>query len=182
MRKIIFAIFVTMFIFLFLGKGAAGKDRPAIKIGRITVSAGEFDKAFKSSSFFREGKSSRKEFLDSFISRKLILREAEREGLNKDSEFLEDIQLFWEQSLLKLAISKKMNELSCSIKVNDKEIEDYYNEHKDRDFSNKKLNDVYGRIKLILFKKKQGKALQDWVNSLRENTKIKIDYKSLGIY
>ena len=68
-------------LLLLIGCGCAKKERAAIKIGDIDVTAEEFQSAFKSTMPEAEGDAQRKGFLDTFISRKLILREAERLGL-----------------------------------------------------------------------------------------------------
>ncbi len=178
MRKFLILMLV---IFSFWGCGQRDKEKTAIKIGRIDVTAQEFEEAFNSSSAAQENPSARKEFLDTFISRKLILKEAEREGLDKDPEFLKDVQLFWEQSLLKLMLSRKMKELSMDIKVGEDEIRDYYSMHKDEEFSGKSLSEVHDKIKWLLFHQKQKQALQDWIDSLKKKTRIDVDYKALNI-
>jgi len=169
------------FILLFVGLGCAKKERPAIRIGDIQFAAKEFDKAFNESKSASAGAAERKEFLDTFISRKLILKEAERLGLDKDPKFLDSIQLFWEQSLLKLILAYKMKELAADIMIDDREIEEYYRSRKEENYANKELSEVYGLIKVLLYRQKQSEAVQAWADSLKEKTKIEIDYKLLGI-
>ena len=177
MRKNIIFLFFLFLSLLFVG--CTSKKNVAIKIGKIEITKEEFDDAFSNSSYAKQGKS-KEEFLENFISRKLILKEAERLGLDKDPKFLKNIQLFWEQSLLKMTLSRKIKELSFGIHVSDKEVRDYYLTHQD-DFKDKKLEEVYDRIKWILFAQKQRQAIQDWINSLKEKTPIYVDYKALGI-
>jgi len=158
------------------------KKKPAIKIGPIEITAQEFNDAFNSSPFARsEDVSAKKKFLENFISRKLILKEAEEEGLDKNPEFLKDVQLFWEQSLLKLMLSRKIKELSSKIKVQEDEIKNYYSAHKNKEFAGKNFAEVYDQIKWLLFNQKQQRALEKWIESLKEKTKINIDYSALGI-
>lgn len=157
------------------------KERPAVEISGIEITPAQFESAFDSSQFAEGGESAKKEFLDTFISRKLILKQAEILGLDKEPEFLKDIQLFWEQSLLKRTLANKIKELSIQLSVDDKEIQSYYQAHKDKQFVEKDLPEVYGQIKWLLFRNKQNEAIQKWVSSLREKAKIKIDYKALGI-
>ncbi|MDD4955864.1 MAG: hypothetical protein PHP17_07510, partial [Candidatus Omnitrophica bacterium] len=114
------------------------------------------------------------------INRKLILREAETRGLDKEESFLEDVQDFWEQALLKRAVDKKAKELFINIKIDDTAINDFYNANKDK-FQGKTLESVYPEIRLILFKEQQKKAVEDWMNSLKTNANVKINYKELGL-
>jgi hypothetical protein len=174
-------IFLIMVITLVSGCGFVKKEKPVIKIGTIRVSLDEFNQALANFQAMQGQAADRKEFLDAFISRKLILKEAERLGLDRDPEFLNDIQLFWEQSLLKLMLSKKIKELSFAVKVGEKEIQNYYASHKENDFLNKELSEVYDQIKWILLNTQQKKAVDDWIRSLRQKTKIEIDYKAVGI-
>jgi len=176
-------IFLILAIVIFNGCQMREKEKPAIKIGEIEVTSEEFDNAFKSSSLAEPGAASaaRREFLETFISRKLILKEAERMGLDKDPQFLQSVQFFWEQSLLKLVLSKKMKEISVNIKVEDKQISDYYENNKEQIYVDKELSEVYDQIKWLLFREKQNKAIQDWASSLRNKTKIQIEYELLGI-
>ena len=74
-----------------------------------------------------------------------------------------------------------MKELSLNIDVNDKDVRDFYNKLKEDGITNKELSKMYDQIKLFLFKERQNRAIQDWVDSLRKKTKIIIDYQSLGI-
>jgi hypothetical protein len=64
------------------------KDENAVVIGKIKISAGEVKDALEKSNYAGESKEAEKEFLESFIDRKLILKEAEREGLGRVPEFL----------------------------------------------------------------------------------------------
>ena len=179
MRK---TFILTLFIcFVISTYGCAKKEKPAIRIGSIEITAKEFEAALKRSSYASppttEG---RKEFLDVFINRKIILREAERLGLAKDPEFLESVQFFWEQALLKLALNQKIKEISSPIKITEEEINEYYEAHK-AEYAGKDVNENRGQISLQLFKEKQRKALDEWANSLKKNTKIKVNYKLLGL-
>ena len=178
MKKIVFFIWL---VFLFSGCGSYEGEEAAIKIGEIKVTASEFNHAFQASQFAHLGEAAKEEFLDTFISRKLILKEAERRGLDKDAQFLQDIQLFWEQSLLKRALSLKIKELALEAKVTDKEIRSYYQSHKDIEFTDKKLEEVYGQIRWIVFKGRQKEVIGEWADSLKKDAKIEIDYKRLGI-
>ena len=179
MRKVIMIIFISSFIFL--SCSCSPNKKSAITIGNIKITADEFESSFARSIF---GKSpsldNRQKFLRVFIDRKLILGEAQNSRYDRDPEFLEGVQSFWEQSLLKLTLNKKIKELSSEVNVGDQEVVEYYKANK-QDFSDKDLAEVYGQIKLQLFKKKQRLALDEWVNSLKKKNKIEIDHKLLGL-
>lgn len=174
-------IVVIMMVLLAAGCSLVSKEQPAITIGDIEISQQEFEAAFQSSIFRNGDSGSRRDFLDQFISRKLILNEAERLGLDKDPQFLNDVQLFWEQSLLKLALSKKIKELAVDIQISDQEVRRYYKKNKDSQFPEKELAQVYDQIKWIILNEKQHQAISQWAESLKTQVKLKIDYKKLGV-
>lgn len=179
MRKI--AGIVLIFCLSFFLSACSGKEKPAIIIGDIKISAEEFNEVAGRSLYAGSTKENmRKRFLGFFIDRKLILREAEREGLDRTPEFLTSVHAFWEQSLLKLALDKKIKELSTQINVSDQEVRTYYELHKES-FPKKEISEVYDQLKLQLFKAKQKEALDRWISGLRAKTKISIDNKLLGL-
>ncbi|MDD2689519.1 MAG: hypothetical protein PHT41_05175 [Candidatus Omnitrophica bacterium] len=179
MRKITGIIF--LFCFSFSLFGCSVKEKPAIAIGKIKISVAEFNRDFEKSLYANSPKEeAHKRFAEYLIDRKLILKEAEREGLDKGPEFLNSVQAFWEQALLKLALDKKIKELSSQIGVSDQEVRVYYEVHKET-FSRKEVTEVYDQIKLQLFKAKQKEALDKWISALRAKTKISIDNKLLGL-
>ena len=154
-------------------------EKPAIKIGKIKISSERFQQEFKLSGFAKEVK--KKDFLETFISRKLILLEAEKLGLDKDPEFLRDVQDFWEQSLLKLVIAKKIKELVADISINQEEVRSYYMKNKDKEFIDKEFVQIYDQVKGMLLRDKQQAAIGNWVNSLKNDAEVIVDYKLLGI-
>ncbi len=160
---------------------AQSNEEPVISIGPIKITKNEFEKDFAKFNLSKpDTQEARQEFLDNLINRKLILKEAEARGLDKEESFLEDVQDFWEQALLKRAVDKKAKELFLTIKVGDDEIKDFYDANKDK-FSGKTFEDVYPEIRLIIFKQKQKKAVEDWMDSLEKQANVKINYKDLGI-
>jgi hypothetical protein len=175
-------VFICFAIFcVFLSAGCSGKEKPAISIGTIQITASEFEDAYLKTKVSRGTEISRKEFLDFLITRKLVLQEAEILGLDKDPQFLESLQSFWEQALLKLVLARKLNEWSLIGKVSEKEIETYYQRHKESDFPGKELSEVRGQIKALLFRIKQQLEIQRWTSSLKRNSSINIDYDLLQI-
>lgn len=180
MRKLL--LIIVIFSFIFFSYGCSPKEKPAIIIGNIEVSVEEFESALARSEYkdFPANKENRRKFIDIYIDRKLILKEAVKEGLDKDSQFLESVQFFWEQSLLKFILNKKIKEFPSGITVDDWEINSFYETNKDR-YPDKEKFEVYSEIKLLIFKEKQKEALDHWVDSLRKKTSLKINYELLNL-
>ncbi|MCP4652507.1 MAG: hypothetical protein GY858_03875 [Candidatus Omnitrophica bacterium] len=178
MKKVVCIALMSLLVF---GCSAPSNGKTAIKIDSVKISVSEFDQAFSLSNLADGDKSAKREFLDILVSRKLILKEAENLGLDKDTEFLQDIQLFWEQSLLKRILSRKVEQIEKDAKVENEEISAYYIANSADQFPQKSLEDVHDQIQLLLSKQKQKQLMQEWINSLKEKAKIKIDYDLLQI-
>jgi len=161
--------------------GCGGGDQTALKIGSIDISAGEFEEEFNDSRYVYMGDTGRRMFLEHYVDTKLILMEAEHMGLDRDQEFLKDIQHFWEQALLKRVIDEKNKELANQVQVSEQDIKRYYDEHKQEDFQGKELQDVHEQVKWILTKIKQSQALSSWTDMLRKKTKITVNDALLGM-
>jgi hypothetical protein len=152
----------------------------AITIGDIKISVAEFEEAFRRSFYGREDTpAARQEFLKAYIMRLLILQEAERKGLDRDPQFLKDVEAFWQQSLVKLILDKKMSQISDKVVIGPRQIKEYYQKHKADDFAEKSLEEASAQIKLVLLRQEQEKLLKQWIEQLKKKTKIKVREKLL---
>ena len=180
MRKIHYLIFIG-FLVCVLGCGQIKEERIVIQIGDIAITSGEFEDAYAVSPYVSRGMEGRQEFLENYILKKLMLKAAEKRGLDKQEKFLLEIQRFWERALLKDLLVQQTKELAGSVYVQDHEISEYYKKHKVETYTGKGLSQVYSEIKWLMLREKQSKAVADWVASLREKESVKINYKVLGI-
>jgi hypothetical protein len=78
-------------------------------------------------------------------------------------------------------LAKKINELSLEMKISDQEIKDFYEKQKQSLYQDRPLSEVAEQIKVSLLRLKQTRALEKWAASLKDKSKITIDYKLLGI-
>jgi len=141
-------LIVILIVLLITGCKCQAKDKQILaRINNYEITKQEFEEEFKDSAYgVSDTEESRKSFLDNLINRKLVLQEAQRQGLDKDSAFLKSIERFWEQSLLKVMLDKKSKDISMLKDTGKKEVEDAYD---------------------------------GWIEGLRKNSNIKIDYNLL---
>lgn len=172
---------ILILILIISISGCAQKEKAAITIDDIEITAQEFAAAFAESRFVDQSSGGKKDFLDQYISKKLILHEAENMGVDKNPEFLLDVQKYWEQGLLKRTLDKKLQEFSQNIVIPDQAIKDYYEKNKSNLFADKELSQVSGEIRWFLLKEQQNKRMSDWVDNLKTKSNIHIDYPLLGI-
>ena len=66
---------------------------------------------------------SKTDFINSLITKELLIQESQKEGIDKEEPFRRSIQNFYEQSLIKLLIDRKL--ASLKVTVSDDEINSY---------------------------------------------------------
>ncbi len=159
------------------------KQRPqdtAVRVNDFVMSAKEFGQVFESSGY-SAGEEDKEGFLEDLINRRLILQEAERQGLDKQREFLREIERFWEKTLLKNIINRKSKEFTTRVAVNEDEIRSRYDEMVDKRLIRTSYKQAYDQIKWQLLQDKQRKAFDAWLEGLREKARIEVNKGSLGI-
>lgn len=158
-------------------------EKMAIRINDYSLSSGEFNELLSELGTTEDTPEMSEVFLENLINRKLLLQEAQKEGLDKEDDFLKAIENFWEQSLLTIIIDKKVKEVSGSIGVSEQEIQDYYDDRVKQNPDAQQPFDDGAReaIRLQILRQKETEVLDSWVNRLRDNAKIVIDKKALGI-
>lgn len=172
---------IAFLLLLILAVSGCGKPAPKdkqiiAKINNYEIAKEEFDDEFRLSPYSRNASfNSRKEFLNTLINRKLILQDAEAKGIDRDKDFLKAVERFWEQSLLKLVLERKTNEIAGAVTVTDKEIEALYNKLKEEGKTDKSYEQLYSQLKWEITRIKETRMLGDWVNSLRNKSDIKLN-------
>jgi hypothetical protein len=114
-------------------------------------------------------------FLDRIIEKELLLQEAQRQGIDREKDFMKSIENYWEQALLKVLLERKSKEISGLTYVYDNEIEEYYRDSGETLPISKVRNDIREVIK----QKRQTEAMETWINELKQNSYIKINGDAL---
>lgn len=173
-----YAIMILLVLFIF-GCSYRSEDKKAIlaRVNNYEITQDEFEEEFRESAFGSAADTleSREEFLNALINRKLILQEAEREGLDKEKSFLKMIQRFWEQSLLKTALDKKAKDIASSASVKDEDIEEGYNRMLEEGKTEEPYETMYNQIRREITRLKQSRMMDEWISELYKNSDIKIN-------
>jgi len=174
MKKYLVILVALLFIFGCTGKS---KDKKVLaKVNNYEITAEEFEEEFKASTYGSvDTLASRKEFLNTLINRQLILQDAQKKGLDKDKNFLKMIEKFWEQSLLKFVLERKNNEVAGSTLVNDREIQETYDNMLKNGKTDRPYDQMYQQIKWEITKSKETQAMNDWLMQLGHKADIKIN-------
>jgi len=172
----------------FTVQGCSGpaEDSPrrdvVIRVNDYTLTAKEFDDLFRDFGPRKADAKAKAEFLKNLITRKLLLQEGQKLGLDKDRDFLMTVENFWEQSLLQLVISEKMRTLAGQVNVTDADVEEYYRNWKKANPEDGSAPEAMRRsIRLKILKAKQDQALDKWINALKSRANIKVDKKALDL-
>lgn len=176
-NNIIFFISVLIFI---LGCMRENSKEVAIKINEFVITADEFEEKFENSAYYKDEKG-REKFLEDLINRKLLLQEAERLKLDREKEFLKEIESFWEKTLLKNIIDRKSKELAGKVWVNEDEIRAHYEKMREQEKTLEDFEEMYEQIKWQILREKQTKAFDDWLKDLRKRANIEVNKELLGI-
>ncbi|MFH1577512.1 MAG: hypothetical protein ABIC18_00360 [Candidatus Omnitrophota bacterium] len=178
-KNIIFYLLIFGLIFTY-GCVKQEEDNIAVRINEYTMSLDEFNQELANSGYSAEGQG-REGFLGDLINRKVILQEAERMGLNKEPEFLREIERFWEKTLLKSIIDRKSKQLATEVGVGEDEVRARYDEMVNSNTAQGSYGQAYEQIKWQLSREKQVAAFDDWLKGLHEQTTIEINKELLGI-
>jgi len=173
---------ILLLIVLFIAVGCCPlnkqkKKKILVKINNYEISTDEFNKDFNDSAYAGYSTpQAKKDFLNFLINKKLMLQEAQKLGLDKEEGFLDMVESFWEQSLLKLIIEKKSKEIASTVQVYDKEIENAYQSLSKQGKVDKDYYMVRDQIRWALIKEKETKMMNDWIDSLKNKAQVEIDY------
>lgn len=178
MKKLVLILMVSFIAVGCCQLNKQKKNKVLVRINNYEITVDEFNKDFNDSAYARrDDTQSKKDFLNFLIDKKLMLQEAQGLGLDKEKSFLDMVESFWEQSLLKLIIEKKSKEIASSVQVSDKEIQDAYQTLLKQGKVDKDYYMVRDQIRWDLIKEKETKMMNDWINSLKAKADIEIDYK-----
>ncbi|MBN1871924.1 MAG: hypothetical protein JW800_05050 [Candidatus Omnitrophica bacterium] len=158
-------------------------DDAAIKINNYVLTAREYEDMFREMGGDSTGSPMmRREFTDNLVTRKLLLQEAERIGLDRRDDFLKSIENFWEQSLLKIIIDEKTKEILSGIEVKEEDIRSKYLQWKrENPDSEKGYEEMREVLKWHIIKEREAVAFNSWIEELKKNANIVIDKKAVGI-
>jgi len=137
----------------------------------------------------------RRDFLDDLIGIELVIQEAKRQGLDKDADYKkrqEQLKKELERrvqeeakndlfnSLLKKELGDKMSKVTPPT---DQEVQDYFNQNKDKIFQAAgkqiKFKDIEPQLKLRMTQEKRREVYVAFAKGLKAKAKISVDDKAM---
>ncbi|HUI45473.1 MAG TPA: SurA N-terminal domain-containing protein [Nitrospirota bacterium] len=202
MKRYRFVIGVSLLVFVISATGCnKGSDSAVMaRVNRGVITTADFKKqveelAPQMQQAVVTDPKARKEFLDDLIGIELVIQEAKRQGLDKDSEFKkrqemlknelerrmqEDVKNELFNSVLKKEIGDKLSKI---VPPTDQEVRDYYNANKDKIVKAVgkpvTLKEIEPQLKMRILQEKRRDLYLEYANGLREKAKITVDDKVL---
>ncbi len=179
--KIIFSVLlVSCFILSGCTCPVDGGDKRAVaQAGKYKMSAEDLKYELKNIPYdeiaLLDTAAGRTRYIDRLLEKELLLQEAQRQGLDREKDFMKSIESYWEQALLRLLLEKKSKEISGLIHVYDNEVEEYYRESNE----DLPLPKVRADIRRAIRQGKETEAMRAWIKELRKKSYIKINKKLL---
>lgn len=160
---------------------AKAPQKPAVvTIDNYSVSPEEFEAEFRDSPMAkRDTPEARKQFMETLINRKLILLEAQKLGLDKQAAFLNSIERFWEQSLLKVCVDYKTQQMTDKVVISDFAVEQAYKNLVAEGKADKTYEEMYRQLKWELTRAKEAQLMDEWLKEMRARARITENYDLL---
>ena len=118
----------------------------------------------------------KREFLDSLISRELLIQEAVRRKLDREEAFVKAIEKYWESTLIRDLLALKGREISATIVVTQEEIESRYQTLlKASPEIGPLTEEMQVQLRQELIATKKSKRLGTWIDRLRDQAAIEVN-------
>lgn len=111
---------VTAFVLSELSKEEKHPENIALIINKKVITKDEFEKLYSLQPSHLKDK---QEFINTLITKELLIQESQKEGIDKEESFRRAIQNYYEQSLIKLLLDRKLS--TINIDVSKREIDKY---------------------------------------------------------
>lgn len=114
MKYIYYIVIIVLGISVIIGYELTGSrnitEEAAIVINDRTITSAEFERLYSQ----QQHGQSKTDFINSLITKELLIQESRKLGIDKDEAFRRSIQNFYEQSLIKLLIDRKISSLNTA--------------------------------------------------------------------
>ena len=177
-------VFLALFVLVSFCGGKPGEEKkPIAKVNDFVISDDDFRRELAASAYLRDSAGlsyeDKRKFLDSQIRKELLIKEATKLGLDREEEFRQTIERYWEQTLIKALLQQKSKDLEKDIIVTQEEIESRYQEMAQTKGDLPPIEKLAPEIEKEIREQKKTKALESWIDSLWAEAKIKIYEENL---
>jgi len=134
------AIVITLMLFASGCEKRLAKDKQILaKVNNYEMTVSDFQDEARltrsNKSLSLDEDKAKAQLLKDLINKKIIIQEALKLNFDKDKTFMQEIERYWEQALLKLLFKNKSEELSRTIRVDDSEVRQAFDKMKKKLFA-----------------------------------------------
>lgn len=133
----------------------------------------EFDPQYKTTD------TAKKEFLETLITKEILIQEAMSYGLDKEQEFISAIEQYWEATLIKNLMEAKNREITLQTSVTTEEVKKRYSLLQSSNKALPALTQIEKEIVDVIKEEKKTRAINQWLDNLKKNSEIEIKEKYL---
>ena len=176
MKKIL-----VLLLLVICGACAQGDSRergvPLAKVNDRVITDVEFRREAVSYVYYNDivgmTEEEKQDLLQTIIRKELLIQAAMERNLHQEEQFRRALENFWEQTLITNLLKQEAEQIEGQVLVTEQEIKARYGEMDNGD-PNQNLEAAEPAIAEAIREEKKSKALDQWVESLRESAKIEI--------
>jgi len=165
------------------GQGT-NKSAPVAKVNDYVIASDDFRQVLARSAYFNDivglSLADKKRILDEEIRKELLIQEAIKLGLDKEPEFRQTIERYWEQTLIASLVKRQSASIQSRIIVTEDEIENRYRQMAQPGTELPPLADLRQKLEKEIRDEKQTKALEEWTEDLWKKAKINLNEENLS--
>lgn len=182
-RMIWILLFLTVFFAGCADEKPPRNSRVIAEINGFILTRNEFEsKLARELAYNRQYKATdeaKTEFLESLIKKEVLIQEAVRQGMDKETLFTEAIERYWEATLIKNLMESRMRVLRETVIVSENEIKKRYQSLKMQNPALPPLVEIESDISAQVKEEKLTAAVEHWVTGLKQSADIKINPSNL---
>ncbi|HIJ75198.1 MAG TPA: hypothetical protein HPP81_00610 [Deltaproteobacteria bacterium] len=160
------------------------KAKPVARVNDYVIASDDFRQVLARSAYFNDivglSLADKKRILDEEIRKELLIQEAIKLGLDKEPEFRQTIERYWEQTLIASLVKRQSASIQSRIIVTEDEIENRYRQMAQPGTELPPLADLRQKLEKEIRDEKQTKALEEWTEDLWKKAKINLNEENLS--
>jgi hypothetical protein len=166
------------------GDGGLNKDKPVVKVNDYVIGEEDFQRALARSAQFHDvvglSLEDRRRILDEQIRKELLIQAAIKQGLDKDPEFRQTIERYWEQTLIAFLLKRQCVEAGKCVVVTEEEIDRRCRELAAKSGADPaSLSALREQVGQEILEERKTALLEEWTQELRKKAKIEIYKENL---
>ncbi len=177
------AIFLSAMILGMQGCGKSdaqsGPSQVAVSVNRLRLTLQDLQEEIQSGRLTPDPKDTAPEpqWLSALIDEEILIQEAQKQGVDREKDFMKTIERFWKQALIKTLISRKEKEISTQVHVYEPETEAYYRKMAEAQNGEpiQPLSAIRKDIEREVRNQKETAAMEEWFAHLKRQSQIAVN-------